>query len=186
MSDEVEALQAELARLKARLDALEKRAPMTRTNYTPIEVDADGVKIDAGAELLEGPGREIVFEGGARISRGTQIIGPARLRSGAFVNRGCFIQGHTTIGAQVAIGPGVQILTDTHETGPSHKRAGDGRIDPVVVGDGAWIGGGAIILPGVTVGDGAIVAAGAVVTRDVPADTTVAGTPARVIRDLGR
>ena len=47
-----------------------------------------------------------------------------------------------------------------------------------------WIGGGAILLPGVTVGRGAVVGAGAVVTRDVPADTVVAGNPARVIREI--
>jgi acetyltransferase-like isoleucine patch superfamily enzyme len=55
---------------------------------------------------------------------------------------------------------------------------------PVVLGDDVWVGAGAVILKGVTVGDGAVVAARAVVTRDVPADTVVAGNPARVVKRL--
>ena len=55
---------------------------------------------------------------------------------------------------------------------------------PVRIEDNVWIGGGAILLPGVTVGDNSVIGAGAVVTRDVPANTVVAGNPARVIREL--
>lgn len=58
------------------------------------------------------------------------------------------------------------------------------RAAPVRVGDGAWLCVGAILLPGVTVGANAVVGAGAVVTRDVPADTLVAGSPARVMKEL--
>jgi len=59
------------------------------------------------------------------------------------------------------------------------------KIDPVKIGDKAWIGFNAIILKGVTIGEGAVVAAGAVVTKSVPPWTVVAGNPARVIRELG-
>jgi maltose O-acetyltransferase len=55
---------------------------------------------------------------------------------------------------------------------------------PVVIEDNAWIGGAAILLPGVRIGRNAVVGAGAVVTRDVPADTVVVGNPARVIRQI--
>ena len=55
---------------------------------------------------------------------------------------------------------------------------------PVVIGDDVWVGGGAIILPGVTIGEGSTVAAGAVVTRDVEPFTLVAGNPARLLRRL--
>jgi maltose O-acetyltransferase len=57
-------------------------------------------------------------------------------------------------------------------------------VRPVTIGNGAWLGARCTILPGVNVGEGAIVAAGAVVTHDVPANTMVAGVPARAIRDL--
>ena len=57
---------------------------------------------------------------------------------------------------------------------------------PIAIGDGAWIGAGAIILPGVTIGEHSIVGAGSVVTRDVPSWTIVAGNPARIIRQIAR
>jgi len=55
---------------------------------------------------------------------------------------------------------------------------------PIVIGRNVWIGSNAIVLPGVTVGDNAVIAAASVVTKDVPADTVVAGSPARVLRTL--
>ena len=55
---------------------------------------------------------------------------------------------------------------------------------PISIGDDVWIGGGAIVLPGVTIGDRAVVGAGSVVTRDIAADAIVAGNPARAVRDL--
>ena len=63
-------------------------------------------------------------------------------------------------------------------------RRGDNIPAPIHVGENVWIGSHATILPGVTIGENAIVAAGAVVTKDVPADTVVAGVPARPIRKL--
>jgi len=55
---------------------------------------------------------------------------------------------------------------------------------PIVIEDNVWLGGGAILLPGVRIGRNAVVGAGAVVTRSVPANTVVAGNPARVIREI--
>lgn len=88
------------------------------------------------------------------------------------------------IGERVSFGPRVTILTGTHEIGDATRRAGAQHPAPVTIGAGAWIGAGAIVLPGVRIGEGAIVAAGAVVTDDVPAHTMVGGVPARIIRRL--
>jgi len=181
---DLEGLQRWVQSLHQRLIAVEKRAPAVRSGWKSYEHDENGVLLEAGVELLEGEGRQVVFEGTARVYRGTQIVGPVVLGDGVFVNRGCFIQGETTIGREVAIGPGAQILTDTHELGGPAKRAGAVRVKPVHIGDGAWIGAGAIVLPGITVGPGAVVAAGAVITRDVPPSTLVAGSPATVKRHL--
>lgn len=85
------------------------------------------------------------------------------------------------IGDRTQIGPGVQILTADHPRDPDQRRAGLECGRPIRIGRNVWIGGGAIILPGVTVGDDAIIGAGAVVTRDVPEGVTVAGNPARVV-----
>ncbi len=103
------------------------------------------------------------------------------LGKGVFLNFNCIILDvvQVTIGDRTQIGPGVQILTADHPRDPAPRRAGLEFGRPVKIGTDVWIGGGAIVLPGVTIGDEAIVGAGAVVTRDVPAGATVVGNPAR-------
>jgi maltose O-acetyltransferase len=103
------------------------------------------------------------------------------LGEGAFLNFNCVILdvAPVAIGALTQVGPGVQFLTADHPRDPALRRDGLESGLPITVGANVWIGGGALILPGVTVGDDAIIGAGAVVTRDVPAGTTVMGNPAR-------
>jgi maltose O-acetyltransferase len=88
------------------------------------------------------------------------------------------------IGHHVMIGPAVQIYTAAHLLEAEARIQGWEIAKPIVIEDKAWLGGGAILLPGVTIGRNAVVGAGAVVSRDVPANTVVAGNPARVIREL--
>lgn len=88
------------------------------------------------------------------------------------------------IGSHVMLGPSVQIYTAAHPLQAEIRNQGWEIAKPVVIEDNVWIGGGAILLPGVTVGQNAVVGAGAVVTRDVPPDTVVAGNPARVIKKI--
>ena len=103
------------------------------------------------------------------------------LGKGVFLNFNCIILDvvQVTIGDRTQIGPGVQILTADHPRDPARRRAGLEFGRPVKIGADVWIGGGAIVLPGVTIGDEVIVGAGTVVTRDVPAGATVVGNPAR-------
>lgn len=103
------------------------------------------------------------------------------LGRGVFLNFNCVILDvvKVTIGDRTQIGPGVQILTADHPRDPAQRRAGLEFGRPVTIGADVWIGGSAIVLPGVRIGDGAIVGAGAVVTRDVAAGATVVGNPAR-------
>lgn len=105
-----------------------------------------------------------------------------QIGEGAFLNFNCTILDVTrvTIGAACAIGPHVQIYTAEHPRDPAERRTGIEYARPVTIGENVWIGGGAIIVPGVTIGDDAIIGAGSVVTRDVPKGATVVGNPARV------
>ena len=82
------------------------------------------------------------------------------------------------------IGPNVQLLTPTHPLAPGARRDKWEAAKPIVIGDNVWLGGGAIVLPGVTIGENTVVGAGAVVTRDLPPNVVAVGSPARVVRTL--
>jgi maltose O-acetyltransferase len=88
------------------------------------------------------------------------------------------------IGDHVMIGPSVQIYTAAHLLQAEARIQGWEVAKPIVIEDNVWLGGGAILLPGVRIGRNAVVGAGAVVTRSVSANTIVAGNPARVIREI--
>jgi acetyltransferase-like isoleucine patch superfamily enzyme len=88
------------------------------------------------------------------------------------------------IGHHVMIGPSVQIYTAAHHLQAETRIQGWEVAKAIVIEENVWIGGSAILLPGVRIGQNAVVGAGAVVTRSVPANTVVAGNPARVIREI--
>ncbi len=106
------------------------------------------------------------------------------------IGAGCFLNygvvaldvARIDIGDDVQIGPLVQLLTPTHPVEPELRRAKWEAAEPIAIGDNVWLGGGAIVCPGVTIGADTVVGAGAVVTRDLPAGVVAAGVPARVIR----
>ena len=102
-----------------------------------------------------------------------------------FINIGCRFQdtGGITIGDGSLIGHGSTLTTLNHGIDPN--RRADMIPSPVTIGRKVWLGAGVTVVPGVTIGDGAIVGAGSVVTKNVPADTIVAGVPAKLIRATG-
>ena len=128
------------------------------------------------------------------LGEGAEILAPLHCDYGSnitvgarsFMNWGTMILdcAPVTIGEEVLMGAGVQLIAATHPLDAKERRAGWELARPVTIGDGAWLGSGVLVLPGVTVGDEAVVGAGAVVTRDVAPRTVVAGNPARVIRTL--
>ena len=101
-----------------------------------------------------------------------------------FFNTGCSFQdrGGVTIGDNALLGMNVTIATLNH--GLDLETRNTTYASPVVIGQNVWIGSNATILPGVTIGDNAVVAAGAVVTKDVAANSVVAGVPAKFIKEV--
>lgn len=89
-----------------------------------------------------------------------------------------------TIGEDCQIGPNVQLLTPTHPLEPGPRRDKLEAARPITIGDNVWLGGGAVVLPGVTIGDNSVIGAGAVVTKDVPANVVAVGNPARPVRNV--
>lgn len=103
-----------------------------------------------------------------------------------FINYNCTIldTAPVTLGKNILIGPNVQLYAPMHPIDYRERATGVEHGEPITIGDDCWIGGGAIICPGVTIGNRCIIAAGAVVTKDIPADSMAAGVPAKVIRNL--
>lgn len=168
--------------------------------YDPADPDLAAARADTArwlarlAACAAGPGarRALLAEGLAELGEGAEVRDPFRCDYGfnirigarAFLNFGCVILdvAPVTIGEGAQIGPNALICAADHPRDAATRRAGLEFGRPVLVGAHAWIGAGAILLPGVTIGEGAVVGAGSVVTRDVAAGATVAGNPARPLR----
>jgi maltose O-acetyltransferase len=103
-----------------------------------------------------------------------------------FFNFNCVVLDvmRVVIGSNVLFGPSVQIYTATHPLSAAERRTGLELAQPVTIGADVWVGGGAILCPGVAVGDRSVIGAGSVVTRAIPQDVFAAGNPCRVIRSL--
>ncbi len=93
--------------------------------------------------------------------------------------------GGVSIGDDVMIAPNCGIYTAEHPLDAGQRASGFEYARPVRIGNGVWLGGGATVCPGVSIGEGSVIGAGSVVTRDIPAGVVAAGSPCRVIRELG-
>jgi maltose O-acetyltransferase len=103
-----------------------------------------------------------------------------------YLNYNCVIldNNEIRIGHHVMIGPAVQIYTAQHPLEAEPRNQGFEIARSITIEENVWIGGGAILLPGVTIGRNAVVGAGAVVTRAVPPNSVVVGNPAKVVRKI--
>ncbi|WP_326701756.1 sugar O-acetyltransferase [Streptomyces sp. NBC_01754] len=163
-------------------DALRAALLSERFNATSA-ADPQGRRT-ALTELLGEIGADVEIRPPLRVDYGYNItVGPR-----TFVNFGAVLLdvGRVTIGADVQIGPNVQLLTPTHPLEPEARRAKWEAAEPVTIGDNVWLGGGVIVCPGVTIGEDTVVGAGSVVTRDLPSGVVAVGNPARVVRELVR
>ncbi len=88
------------------------------------------------------------------------------------------------IGDNVMFGPGVQVLTADHPINAHERIAGKEFASPITIGDNVWIGGGAILLPGVTIGSNTVIGAGSIVNKNIPPDVVAAGNPCKVKQNI--
>ncbi|MGJ7489770.1 sugar O-acetyltransferase [Variovorax sp. ZT4R33] len=147
------------------------------------------VRYNASLGATSAERHRLLLQRFASVGRGAVIRPPfhcdygfnIHVGEGVFLNFNCVILDVVAvhIGDKTQIGPGVQILAADHPRSAEERASGLEFGRPVRIGRNVWIGGGAILLPGVTVGDDALIGAGSVVTRDVPAGATVVGNPAR-------
>jgi maltose O-acetyltransferase len=159
-----------------------KRAIRLQTRYTAAYVEDPDAARPILEELLGSLGEEAHVRPPLYVDYGSYITIGAR----TFINYNltALDVAPIVIGEDCQIGPNVQLLTPVHpvEAQPRKDRLEAAR--PITIGNNVWIGGGAIVCPGVGIGDDSVIGAGSVVTRDVPARSLAVGSPARVIRDL--
>ena len=142
-------------------------------------------------ELLGGTGKNLWITAPFFVDYGNNIF----FGNNCEVNMNCtFLDDNIIrIGNNALIAPNVQIYTAFHPTN-AVERFGKPKADgsfafcktqtaPVTIGNHVWIGGGAIIMPGVTIGDNVVIGAGSVVTKDIPSNTIAYGNPCKVIRE---
>lgn len=133
-------------------------------------------------ELIPAAGEGLWIEPPLYVDYGSNIHAGERV----YMNFGCCLLDVCPIhiGPRTMFGPGVHIYTATHPVDARERLSGLEYGKPVIIGEECWIGGRAVICPGVTIGDRVVIGAGAVVTRDIPSDTVAVGNPARVRRTL--
>lgn len=126
-------------------------------------------------------GRKFLIEKTFRVDYGYNVI----FGENFYVNFDCVIldSAPITFGENCMIAPGVHIYTATHPLNAQHRQDNE-LAYPIKIGNDVWIGGKATICPGVIIGDNSVIGAGSVVVKDVPANTVVAGNPAKVIRHI--
>jgi maltose O-acetyltransferase len=147
-------------------------------------------RYNAALDMAPSDRRALLAERLAAVGEGAVIRPPFHcdygfnisLGAGVFLNFNCVILDvvEVAIGDRTQIGPGVQILAADHPRDAAERASGLEFGRPIRIGRNVWIGGGAILLPGVSIGDDALIGAGSVVTRDVPAGATAFGNPARI------
>jgi maltose O-acetyltransferase len=166
----------EIAAAQARAQGLQER-------YNATRHDEPEVRDRLLRELLGEVGEGVVVRPPFYCDYGSHIA----IGSRTFLNYDCVLLdvAPIRIGAACQLATRVQLLTATHPVDPEPRRLGWESAEPIELGDNVWLGGGAVVCPGVSIGEDTVVGAGAVVTRDLPAGVVAAGVPARVVREIG-
>jgi maltose O-acetyltransferase len=132
--------------------------------------------------LLGSVGQKFEIKPPFRCDYGCHIFAKENL----YINYDCIILdcNKVYIGNNVLLAPKVQIYTAYHPLNPEIRRSGLEMAAPITIGDDVWIGGGAIICPGVNIGNNTTIGAGSVVTKDIPSNVVAVGNPCRVVREI--
>ena len=133
-------------------------------------------------ELIPNSGDNLDLQAPFYCDYGTNII----IGSNVYFNFNCVVLdvAQVKIGSRTKMGPNVQIYTATHPISYNERATGLESGKAITIGEDVWIGGSAIICPGITIGDRTVVGAGSVITKDIPSDVFAAGNPCKVIREL--
>lgn len=168
--------------LDPELVRLRQEARRTLWQYNATDPTDESKRRELMEKLFGQAGKNLIIEPPFYCDYGSQI----HFGDNVFLNFNCIILdcARVDIGNGCMLGPNVQIYTATHPLDPKARKEGKEFASPVKIGSDVWIGGSAVILPGVTIGDGAVIGAGAVVTKDVPALSVAVGNPAKVLRQF--
>lgn len=169
------ALDPELKQMRAETQHL-----LYRFNSSlPDEVEKRHEIIPA---LFGAVGLNFVVEPPFRCDYGCHIYAKDNL----YINYDCIILdcNKVYLGNNVLLAPKVQLYTAYHPLDPETRKSGVEMAAPITIGDNVWIGGSAIVCPGVTIGENTTIGAGSIVTKDIPANAIAVGNPCRVIRKV--
>lgn len=164
------------------LVALHRRAMRLCREYNDTAAEEHGRQRELLEALLGSAGEEVEIVAPFHCDYGCNIY----LGRKVFINFNVIILDVNTvhIGEYSMLGPGVQVLSADHPRDAKTRATGLELGRPIAIGRHVWIGGGAIICPGVRIGDHSTIGAGSVVTRDIPENVVAAGNPCRVVRPL--
>lgn len=150
--------------------------------YNQTLEDEGDKRVELLKELLGSTGENVYMEPNIRFDYGYNTY----VGENFFSNFDCTILDvcEVRFGDNCMLGPSVHIYTASHPLNPTERNSGIEFAKPITIGNNVWIGGSAIINPGVTIGDNVVIASGSVVTRDVPNNVVVGGNPARIIKHI--
>ncbi len=168
--------------LDPQLSADRTKARLLLKQLNDLREDETEKRIEILNELLPAAGPDLWLQPPFYCDYGTNI----KMGEKVFFNFNCVVLdvAEVNIGSRTLFGPNVQIYTATHPLNYKERASGLEYAKPIVIGEDVWIGGSAVICPGVTIGDRTVIGAGSVVTRTIPADVFAAGNPCKVIKNL--
>ncbi|UYO98815.1 sugar O-acetyltransferase [Oceanotoga sp. DSM 15011] len=159
-----------------------RNARLLFEEYNKTSIDEFQKRKEILKKLLGKTGENFYIEPDFKVDYGFNIF----IGENFYMNYDCVILDCSTvkIGDNVMFGPGVHIYTAYHPLEFKKRNSGYELAAPIEIGDNVWIGGGAIINPGIKIGNNSVIGSGSVVTKDIPDNVFVAGNPCKIIKDI--